>query len=113
MDQKSGLVGPEAMPNQQGKGNQVAAGMDLSLGPQGGQPKETGDGWWKEKEARLEEAGRNGNLDRHLERQQESKSAKGTIPGKTRQGTRLEADGQTENIRKDNPSQKRKWLKER
>ena len=100
------------MPSQQGKGNQVAAGRDLSLGPQGGQPKETGV-WWKEKGARLEEAGRNGNQHRHLERQRVSSLAKGTIPDKTRQGSRLEAEGQTENIRKDNPSQKRKWLKER
>ena len=53
LDQKSGLVGPEAMPSQQGKGNQVAAGRDLSLGPKGGQPKEAGV-WWKEKGARLE-----------------------------------------------------------
>ena len=61
----------------------------------------------------MEEAGKNGNPSRSLERQQVSGSAKGTITGKPRQGKRLGAEGQTEQIRKDSPSQKRKRDKAR
>ena len=85
----------------------MAVGRDLPPGPQEGNPKEIG-AMRKEKGASKEEGIGTGTLDSSRERQQVAQESKYTKPGNYRQGTRLTAEGQLEEQRKDIPRGKRK-----
>ena len=109
LDKRSGLLGPEEMPSHEGKGrgNQMAVGRDLPPGPQEGNPKEIG-GYRGEKGAGKEEGNRPGNSDSGKERQRLDRNPENTSPGDSRKVTRLAAEGQSGNQRKDTQRNKRK-----
>ena len=85
----------------------MAVGRDLPPGPQEGNPKEIGE-YRGEKGASKEEGNGPSNSDRNKERQRVAQHPESTSPGEIRKLTRLAAEGQSGNPRKDPLRAKRK-----
>ena len=85
----------------------MAVRRNLPPGPQEGNPKEIG-GSRGEKGAGKEEGSRPGNSDISKERQRLDRNPENTSPGDSRKVTRLAAEGQSGNLRKDTHGNKRK-----